>query len=87
MWPRAPNATLKPVCGIYRTADSEGAGLSKTKNPTMTTYEASHPARPGQRWAIWAALVLGLMFLGLGAPLMAQHGEVAERAVDARPNG
>ena len=50
-------------------------------------YEASNSARPGQRWAIVAALVLGLMFLGLGAPLMAQHGEVAERTVETRPNG
>ena len=43
----------------------------------MTTYETSRPTRTDGRWAMWAALVLGLLFLGLGAPLM------AERAPDA----
>ena len=68
------------------------AGPLTTEDPTMTTYEASRSARPGQRWAIWAALVLGLMFLALGAPLIAQgssdEGPVqAERAIDAKLNG
>ena len=58
----------------------------------MMREEATSSARPGQRWAILAALVLGLMFLGLGAPLMAQgaadRGPIqAEHAMDARPNG
>ena len=43
----------------------------------MTTYEASRPERPGHRWAIWAALVLGLLFLGLGAPLALQTQDTA----------
>lgn len=58
----------------------------------MTTYEASRPARPVDRWAIWAALVLGLMFLALGAPLIAQGSSdtgpiQAEREIDAGLNG
>ena len=58
----------------------------------MTTYVTSRPARPGQRWEIWAALVLGLMFLALGAPLIAQGSSEtgpiqAEREIDARLNG
>lgn len=57
----------------------------------MTTYEVSPPVR-GNRWAIGAAFVLGLLFLGLGAPLMVQgNGGVeaaqAEQQVEPRPNG
>lgn len=57
----------------------------------MIAYEASRPIR-SQRWTIWAAFLLGLLFLGLGAPLAAQgdggSGSVrAERNVELRPNG
>jgi len=85
------HCNLKPVCGIYRSADtkSEAPLIDRTN---MTTYEASRSARPVDRWAIWAALVLGLMFLALGAPLIARGssdtGPVqAEREIEARPNG
>jgi hypothetical protein len=57
----------------------------------MTTYDVSRPQRTDQRWAVWAALVLGLMFLALGAPLAMQTQDAgtvqAERALDARANG
>ena len=63
----------------------------QTMDPTMS-YEASRAARADHRWTMWAALVLGLMFLALGAPLMAQgaadRGPIqAEQELDARPNG
>ena len=56
----------------------------------MTAYEGS-PSTPRHRWAVPAAFVLGLLFLGLGAPLMVQDdgGLDAARAeqVESRPNG
>ena len=55
-----------------------------------TTHATSRPERPRHRWAVWAALVLGLMFLALGAPLAMQTQDTtvqAERALDARLNG
>ena len=57
----------------------------------MTTIATSGAARPGHRWAVWAALVLGLMFLALGAPLAIESADPesvrAERGVEARLNG
>ena len=57
----------------------------------MIAYEASRSARGG-RWQIWAALVLGLLFLGLGAPLMAQNdggaqSVSAESRLNLQPRG
>ena len=57
----------------------------------MTTYETSRAQRPGHRWAPWAALLLGLLFLALGAPLAMQstdaEGIRAERTIQPRANG
>ena len=57
----------------------------------MTTMEASRVDRARHDWAVWAALVLGLLFLALGAPLAMQTHDAgtvqAEREFDARPNG
>ena len=57
----------------------------------MTTNQASRIERPRHRWATWAALVLGLLFLALGAPLAMQTQDAgtvqAEREFDPRSNG
>ena len=41
----------------------------------MTNDNVSRPTQSGHRWAIWAALVLGVMFLALSMPLIAQTAE------------
>ena len=53
----------------------------------MMNIERAAAAGRAGRWTIWAALLLGLLFLGLGAPLIAHHGPVAERAAQTQPNG
>ena len=57
----------------------------------MTTNDMNASERSDRRWAIWAALVLGLLLLALGAPLAMQTQDglriQAERTMDARVNG